>query len=268
MTIVIHFLRRLVELTLAPFDAMPEGLALTLLSVLTGALLLFVVRFTTPQRFVDRARNRMTSAVYETRLFLNDPARLVIAQGRLLVWSVIYVGTMLPAFVVAALPMGLYFLHMDGRYGRAPASSLEPMVLKVDLSPGVDARDVRLEAPTGVKVAAGPVVLEGPRQVYWRLEIENPGVHELRLFAGGETAVKRLVAAPGTPVSETRTAGLAGLLEQSVEPPLPSGSAFAYIGVPHAERTDTWLGMSWWLYWMVLATVAALALRKPLGVAI
>ncbi len=268
MTFLIHILRRLVELSLAPFDALPEFVALTLLSVITGVLLLLVVRWTTPQRFVDKARNRMTSAVYETRLFLNDPGRLVKAQGRLLVWSVLYVGSMLPAFALVAVPMGLYFAHMDGRYGRAPLSSLEPVVLRADLAAGANANHVSLLVPPGVTVAAGPVVLGDAAQVYWRLEVASPGVHELSLRLGDETVSKRLVASANAPVSESRSAGLAGLLDQTTEAPLPAQSAFDRITMPHPERTDTWLGMAWWLYWMLLATVAALALRKPLGVAI
>ena len=266
MTFLIHTLRRLVELTLAPFDRLPEFVALTLLSVITGVLLLFVVRWTTPQRFVDRARNRMMSAVYETRLFLNDPGRLIKAQGRLLAWSVLYVGSMLPAFVLAAVPMGLYFAHMDGRYGRAPLSALEPVVLRADLGAGANPSSVALQVPVGVAVAAGPVVLPG--QVYWRLAVTNAGVHELQLRLGREVAVKRLVASADSPVSESRTSGLAGLLDQTTEPPLPADSGFARITMAHPERADTWLGMAWWLYWMAVATVAALALRKPFGVAI
>ena len=268
MTFLIHSLRRFIELTLAPFDRLPPIVALTLLSVITGVLLLLLVRWTTPQRFVDRARNLMTSAVYETRLFLNDPGRLIKAQGRLLVWSLLYVGSMLPAFALAALPMGLYFAHMDGRYGRAPASALEPVVLQAELASGATAEGVSLHVPAGVKVAAGPVVIPDSRRVYWRLEVAEPGVHELQLQLGGQVITKRLVANNKAPVSESRTAGLSGLLDQTTEAPLPADGVFSRITIPHNERADTWLGMAWWLYWMVIATVAALALRKPLGVAI
>lgn len=268
VTSLIDILGRFVELTLAPFDLLPPFVALTLLSLITGVLLLLVVRFTTPQRFVDRARNRMTSAVYETRLFLNDPGRLVKAQGRLLWWSVAYIGAMLPAFIVAGLPMGLYFLHMDGRYGRMPHSSLDPAIVRVDVAPGIRASEVTLQAPSGVEVAAGPVALDELRQVYWRLNVTGPAVYDLQFTAAGETQKKQLVATHEAPVSQGRASSWAALLQQSTEPPLPAASHFTGITLPHAERSDTWLGMAWWLYWMVVATVAALVLRKPLGVAI
>lgn len=260
-------MRRLIELSLYPFDALPEALALTLLAVITGVVLLLLVRTTTPQRFVDRARNRMTSAVYETRLFLNDPGRLIKAQGRLVVWSFVYVAAMLPAFVLAAVPMGLYYLHLEGRYGKAPVALGAPLVLRVDYAEGRAPADLALNLPQGVRLTAGPVGVPHLARVYFRLEVQRPGVYDLQLRAGGETLSKRLVAARGTPVSDTRGRGFAALFEQSLEPSLPAG-AIEKLSLIHPDRTDTWLRMPWWMYWMVGATVAALALRKPLGVAL
>jgi hypothetical protein len=77
MDTLIHGLRTGIEYLLVPFDAMPRFWALTVLSVASGVLMLWVVGKTTPQRRVEIARARMASAIYEMRLFLDSPGRIL-----------------------------------------------------------------------------------------------------------------------------------------------------------------------------------------------
>jgi hypothetical protein len=270
-------LHRLVDLSLRPFDALVRALgaqaggmvALAVLSILTGVVMLYVVRFTTPQAWVGIARNRMTSAVYETRLFLNAPGRLLIAQGRLLCWSVAYVATMIPAFVVVSVPLGLLYLHMDARFGQMPLPMGEPVLLEARLAPGQDLNQVRLELPAAVRSTAPPV--RGEAMVVWRLQVGQPGAHELGVVNAGHTETKRLLAGPHDAEdrpSQVRAAGIAVSWSDGFEPPLASASGFTSLTILHPTSEETWWGMPWWLFWLLAATVAALALRGPLGVKI
>jgi hypothetical protein len=256
---------RWMELGLAPFDRLAERWALTALSVLTGAALLVLLRFTTPQKSVARARDRMMSAVYETRLFLDDPRRLLAAQARLVGWGFVYIATVLPALVLMAPPMLLLYRHLDARFGHEPLPIRTPIVLEVDLAQGTDPSAIRLSVPDGIDVTA-PIRVETPRKVFFRVEIARPSTYEARFSIGPEDVGKRLVAAWGHPTSAERAQGERHLFASSTEPPLPDQGPFERLVVFHEPRTDGWLGMRWWAYWMLIATVSALALRKPLGV--
>lgn len=241
------------------------------MSIVTGVILLVVVRYTTPQRWVETARARMTSAIYETRLFLDDPKRVLIAQGRLLAWSAAYITTMLPAFVVVAVPLGLLYLHLDARHGLLPLPMNRDFVVRVELVEGRDPGTVSLGAlPEGITATAAPVRSAALGRVYFRLRATREGAFELPLRTGDTTTSKRLVAStgdrPATAVSPVRGGGLALLWLATLEPPLDGTGPIASVSVAHEGRTDTWLGMPWWLYWLLVATLAALVLKKPLRV--
>ena len=64
--------------------------------------------------------------------------------------------------------------------------------------------------------------------------------------------------------------GFADAVAFGDEPPLPAGGPVLSVSLKHEQRVEGWAGTSlpWWLGWLVIATVAALILRKPLGVVI
>ena len=270
MDTILHGLRSAFEYGLAPFDALPPFWGLTLISLFSGVGMLWVVGRTTPQRRIEVARARMASAIYELRLFLDSPRRIFAAQKRLLLWSFAYVGYMLPAFLLLSLPLGVLFLQLEARHGQAPLPLNTPIVVKIALDPDRAAGDdLAIEAPAGVRVTAPVLRVPDEHLAYVRVAITEPGTHALTVRAGGTEVSKRLSAAPdAVQVAPERTRGAGLLWSYGNEPPLPRAAGIASISVPHPAMPDTYLGlpMPWWLYWLIVATVAALALRRPMGV--
>lgn len=272
MDTLIHGVRTGIEYGLLPFDALSPFWALTVLSLVSGAVMLWVVGKTTPQRRVELARARMASAIYEMRLFLDSPGRIVRSQARMLAWSFAYIGYMLPAFVLLTLPLGLLYLHLDARYGQAALPAGAPIVIAVSMEPGSDLAAIAPgELPPGVRVTAPPMRVVDENRVLLRAVIEQPGTYALPIRVGDAVVEKRLVADPGAPeMSAERCRGACLLASYGDEPPLPGDLGVASIAVEHPAADQAWvpLGMPWWLYWLLVATVAALALRRPMNVTI
>lgn len=270
MSTIADAIHALVELVLAPFDWMPAAWGLTLVSVLTGAMALWIVGKTTRQRTLERTRDRMAACIYEIRLFLDSPRRVASAQWALLVTSAKYVVILLPALVAMALPLGVLYLHLEPRHGVAPAQAGEPVVVAVDVADGVDGYGVGPAGDQdGVTVTAPPLFDEAARRVYLRVEIADPGTHTLRVRAGEHTVEKRIDADPDARiVSLERRSGVAALWAIGDEPALPGDAGIERIGVAYEDARGNWLWLSlpWWLFWIGLATVAAFALRRPMGV--
>ncbi|ACY14831.1 hypothetical protein [Haliangium ochraceum] len=276
MDSLIYALRTGIEYALAPFDALPPFWALTLLSLLSGVFMLWVVGKTTPQKRVEVARARMASAIYEIRLFLDSPGRIIKSQGRLLGWSFAYVGYMMPAFILLSLPLGLLFLHLDVRYGQEPLPTAAPIVVQVSLSDADEASAAALaatiapgELPAGIVSTAPPVRVLDEGRVYMRVRVDQPGSYLLPVRVGDAVVEKRLDAAPGAEqVSLERCRGACLWASFGYEEPLPDGLGIDSIAAVHPPAPDTWEGvpMPWWVYWLLLATIAALALRRRMNV--
>lgn len=257
-----------VELPLGLLDRVPPIVSLTLISVLSGVVILWIVGKLTNQKRLAIARDRMASSIYEMRLFMDSPARIARAQLRFFRWSTVYIAHTLPPLLVLALPLTLLYVHLEVRWAIAPLPVGAPVLVKVDLDVAPSG-EVKVEETAGFRVTAPPLRVPGEERVYVRVQIDEPGTHDLRLKVGAHEVTKKLYADPAAPmVSPERSAGLDALWRMGVEPPIASGAGVAVISVAHALRTQEWLGieMPWWIYWLVVSMAVAMALRRPMGV--
>ena len=175
---------------------------------------------------------------------------------------------MLPAFIVLALPLGLLLLHMEARYGLDPLPPNEPVLVQVDLADGVDGTKLEAKAaqPGTLRVTAPPVYVADENRVFLRLAVTEPGEHALELVLGDSQVEKRISAAPGAVMAPTRASGAALLWTIGAEPPVDPATGITAISLPHPTSERTWLAMPWWGFWLLIAMVAALALRKTFNV--
>lgn len=248
---------------MAPLDWLPRSLSLAIVTVVTGGVALWVVKLTTHQHSLVRSRQKMVAALYEMRLFLDAPARVLRAQIRLVFWSLAYTAQTLPGLIVLTVPLGLVMLHLDLRHGFAPHEVGARVMFGVAVTDASAVSSVEIEAPDGLKIDAGPVVAEREGRVYYRLEVAAPGRHVVRVKSGDVAEEKLVVAAPGA-VSLERIAGISNAWAPSAEPSLDSDGPFARIWVEHDTAEYAVLGVPWWLFWLVGSVIAALLLRRPL----
>lgn len=265
MEALIHALRWAIEQVLRPLDALVPAVSLAVIALVTAVLMLLVIRRTSPQRLIEKSRAQITASIYEMRLYLDHPSRLFAAQGRMLGWSVIYMLCLLPAMLVLTLPLGLLLLHLEPRHGLAPLEAPSTVIVRIEVD-GVSPREIAVE-PTGALELTAPLVrAEDEGAVYARVAIRKPGTHRLVVRAGDETVTKQLVADPdASVVAPERSSGFGYLWSLGAE--APAEGAIRSIAVPHPDR-DLALPMPWWLYWLLLATVFALLLRRRFDVAL
>ncbi|MEM9491394.1 MAG: hypothetical protein AAGC55_19770, partial [Myxococcota bacterium] len=119
MGTVANIVRMATEYSVRPFDLLPPFWGLTLFSIITGVIMLWVVGKVTPQDRLEIARARVSAAIYEMRLFIDSPRRVIASQGQLFGWLFMYMLYLTPAFVVLTAPLGLLYLHLDVRHGQA-----------------------------------------------------------------------------------------------------------------------------------------------------
>jgi hypothetical protein len=270
---IAHAIGRGADVLVGLFDPLLAPWDLIGLSVVTGALVLWIVGMTTRQAWVERTRGQMAAAIYELRIFLDSPRRVLAAQGRFLWWSFGYVGSLLPGLMVASLPLGLLYAHMERRYGIEPLPVQTNLIVKVDLAEPGAGRPLAFSSASdpAIQLTAPPLHVEHEQRVYIRLAVNAPGTHRL-VLQSGQQQVSKLLAAEPSPgaVLPARVGGLASMWTNGTEPPLPAGSPIESISVKHPNKGDDWMGLPlpWWMAWLLIATAAAMLLRRPMGVEI
>lgn len=260
-------MRTAIEGILIPFDYLGSFWGLTILSLLSGVGMLWVVGKTTPQKRVEHARNQMDSAVYEIRLFLDYPKRVVVSLGRLMLNSVFYVLYMMPAFVILAIPLTVMYLHLDTRHGMEAIATNEDFVVSIELANGVDGRSLAVTPSEGLEITAPPLYVANKKAVYLRAKASKVGELMLSLDLDGHTLTKTIVTDPtATQMTPDRSSGLNAWLSYGPEATLDG--PITAISITHEPRDRDYLGitMPWWLWWLLLMMIAAFGLKKQLGV--
>lgn len=274
MDVVVYRLRWLIDGVLRLFDPLPALLSLTIVAVMTAWVMVLVIARVSPQRQLGRSRDQMAAAIYEMRLFLDAPLRVLAAQARLIGWMVAYIACMLPAALVLALPLGLVFLQLEIRHGQAPIAAPATIVARIELAPGVAGREVTVGSDDNEVEATAPLVFaEDEPAVYARLLVKKAGTHRLVAQVGDDKIDKLIVASPGARVAPERASGIAMLWALGHEPPIDS-SAFVAVSIPHPPSSSLHVGvgrlgvsMPWWVYWLGLSMILAFILAKRKGVA-
>jgi hypothetical protein len=264
---IVHALRVALESVLSLLDRLPAWLSLAVVAIATALLMIVAIKLVSPQRLIARARDQMAAAIYEMRLFLDNPGRLVRAQGRLLAWLVVYLLALLPSMLALAPPLGLLYLHLEVRHGLAPIAVPATVVMRIELADGVDGDMVQVSPDPGASLTAPLVYAADEATVYARLRIETPGAHEVAVAAGGDMAMKRIVAGEAAAVvAPERRGGLGYLWALGDEAPTSGAIRAIRVASPDRQARYLHLRIPWWLYWLGLSTIAALLVRRRFGV--
>lgn len=269
-------LRAVFDALLAPFAGRSPMFTLVPISVLVGLLALLLFKWTSNQKALEAARRRQLAGFFEIRLFNDDLRNLLGAQGRILrATGRYFLHTLIP-LAILLVPFGLIVAQLQFHYGYQGLAMGDTTLLKVRLedSASADGRkpDAGLTMPSGVEVETPAVWIPSERTLVWRLRAAEPGEHTLHLDIGGESLSKSLTVSDRvvrrSPLRPGKSLG--ARLLYPAESPLPADGPVESIELRYPEAEVNLLGirMHWIIAFLILTVVAALLLRKPLGVTI
>ncbi len=267
MTVIATAMNALFDLLCGPFGA-AAGLAVAVLSAITGVVMLLLFKWSTNQDELVAARHVLTGRVYEMGLYQDHLSVLAKIQKDLAVANFKYLRWSLPALLVLLPPMVLILAQLDARYGHRPFETGETSLVTVTVAENNVAilDGLVLTASDGVVVETRPV--RDPRQgtAWWRVRVEEAGDHELTLtLADGRTATKYLAAGDGAPrlVKVREQESLLRVLLNPGEAPLPGDLPVRSIALELPERALDYgiVRMHWLWALIVFSMLGGLAVK-------
>jgi hypothetical protein len=255
-------------------------LALILWSAATGMVMAVLFRFTSNQQALGRAADRSRANMLAINLFQDDLIGVFRSLGRLLYHSAGRVAHSLPPLLVAIIPLAGLLTQLALWYESRPLAPGESAVveLQIDREHWQQAQHAQLQPPPGVTVEAGPLRDVGRLTVFWRIRqnsLTDNGSQPaaLRWDVAGETVEKRLATSPGIQRLQPVEARRAGPLwwDQLLhpgEPCLPPGGQVRGIVIHYPQRQTPVFGwdLPWWLTFLIVSMLAALAVKPFVGV--
>ncbi|MFH1279177.1 MAG: hypothetical protein ABIK65_12455 [Candidatus Eisenbacteria bacterium] len=270
MWTVVHGVTAVFDGLIGLFDRWHPMVGLLVISIITGAIMLIIFRYTSNQAAIADTKNKIKAYILEVRLFKDDLPAQMAAQRRILWTNFKYIRYATAPMLVMLIPVLVILIQLDVRYARRPLLPGEDTILKVEMEKGTDISSLRFEPPAGIVSDMEPVRIPERNQVTWRLEAEASGAHDLIFTSGGEAVTKRLeVGDYLTKLADERKHSNAfGVWENPAEPPLPKGSAFRSIVIEYPDRDlRIWgFGMHWLLVFFASSVIFGFAIKGFVGV--
>ncbi|MFI5461103.1 MAG: hypothetical protein ACHRXM_37320 [Isosphaerales bacterium] len=252
---------------LAPIGILPGWLSATIVSAVTGVLLLLVYKYTSNQHAIKRVRNDINADLLAIKLFKDSTSVALRAQGRLLLSaSRLFLLSIVPMLVML-VPVSLLLSQLALWYQFRPLRVGEDAVVTLNLSgrAGSSLPEVRLQPSDAMEITTGPVRVLSKRQVCWNIRARRNGHHRLVFQADDQTRDKELAISDGFMRVSTRRPGWgwSDALLHPCEEPFAPDSTIQSIEIGYPEHSSWTTGTNWWvIYWFGMSMVAALCFRS------
>ena len=256
-----------------PFLALPPIWALAVISCASGVLLVWVFGRSSDQARIHEIRERIRGNLLGVRLFQRDITVVLRLQRRIFADTFRFLRLAVVPMLIVAAPVLLIMTQLNLRFAVGPVEPGESaLVTAIVRDPTAFDHPVALEAPDGVTVETPPVRIRATREVAWRVRMDRPGAHTLRVRVGDETVDKQIVGGAGWgPVPQRRTGrGALDTLLYPGEPPIPSGHGVEAVEIAYPPLEIPALGVrvDWLVGFLVLSMGFGFASKGLLGVEI
>jgi hypothetical protein len=258
------------DLLLWPFAWAPVWLQLAVMAVPATAVMLVVFRFCSNQAALDAAKDKIKAYLLELWLYRDDLRVSLLAQGRLVLWNLRYLGHLLVPITVASVPIVLMLVQVEARYRWRSLEPGESVILAVQVEgERPSALDVALEVPEGLTRETPALRVDSRGEVSWRLRADTPGTYQIGVRVGGSTLSKRAVvdgkAARLSP--ERRRADDPRTLLYPLERPIPVGIPVRVVTLAYPAARGEFLELSsaGWIF-AGISFVLAFVFRGTFGV--
>ena len=247
-------------------------LIVAVVSVVIGLLMVVVFRYTSDQKAIRRAKDRLKAHMLAVRLFQDQLPVVLKSYVSILGGTGRYLQLAFKPLLFVIIPLVVLIVQMDRYLGFMPMQSGQPFLLTVRASNPDLLNDLSLQLPEALKLTAPAVHVPAENEVVWRVVAERDGEYDANVSAAGQSLSKRVVVSSQMArLSPVRLRGqFWRRLFESGEPALPGDSPIQEIAVNYPARSIpfAWIDWNWiWLFF-VLSLVAGFFFKSVLGIEI
>jgi hypothetical protein len=243
-----------------------------LLSIAIGLLMVVVFRYTSDQKAIGIAKDRLKAHLLAVRLFQDQLTVVLKSYGRILLETGRYVRLAFRPLLFVIVPLIVLIVQLDRYFGSVPLQAGQAFLVTARSADDNTLNEMSLRLPNGLSTTAPPVHVPADKEVVWRVVAEKDGDYDVRVGASEDAVTKRVVVDSGLKrLSPIRLRG--HFWERflfSAEPALPNDSRIQAIEVDYPARRVAFAGFEWnwiWLFF-VLSLIAGFVFKSILGIKI
>jgi hypothetical protein len=232
--------------------------------------MVIVFRYTSDQKAIGRAKDRLKANLLAVRLFQDQLPVVMRAYGRILHGTGSYLRLAFTPFLIAILPITFLIIQLDRYFGWMPLRPAQTFLVEARVDDPAAANEIELQLPTELASSAPAVHIPKDKEVVWRLVAQREGQYDIHIAAAGQTASKQVIVAPGLArVSPLRLRGnFWERMFTSSEPALAENSPIQSIAVIYPPRVINfaWMEWNWIVLFFVVSLIAGFIFKSVLGI--
>ena len=259
------------DLVCWPFRTVPPIWAMTVISLASGVVMVWIFGKISDQGEIRRIREHIRGNLIGVRLFQSDIGVVLRLQRRIFGDTFRYMRLAVVPMVVLLVPVVLIMTQLNLRFSARPLLPGEPVIVKAYLRDvGSLDKNVTLEVGDGVSVETRGVRVPSTREIAWRIRAESSGEHVMVIRVGEDAIETHLLAGDQWgPVPQRRTGrGMWDTLLYPGEPPIPRGHPVEAVEIvyPALDLSAFGLAVNWLVAFFVLSLAFGFAFKDILGV--
>jgi len=264
LNIVVNAVARVL---LAPIDMLPGWLSNTIISAVTGILLLIIFKYTSNQKAIGKVKDRIKANLLALKLFKDELSVTFRSQGRVFLGALRLMRYAIWPLLIMLVPVSLELSQMGLWYQYRPLKSGETALVGMKLADSTEegAPTVKMLSNPGAEVLIGPVYIRSKGEVYWEIRAGEKGRHRLVFELPRQQIEKELVVGEGLMrVSAVRPAwDWIAILTHPLEKPLAKDSPVQSISVDYPARYSWTSGTDYWMVYFFCASLVFALFFKP-----
>ena len=242
------------------------------ISLVIGLVMVVVFRYTSDQKAIHVAKDRLKAHLLALRLFQDQIPVVMRSYGRIVLATGHYLRLAFKPLLFVIVPMTFLIVQLDRYLGSVPIEVGQSFLVKARMADANALNDAFLQLPDGLATTAPAVHVPSESEVAWRIVSARAGDYIVNIQVSDQTFSKRLVVGSG--LSRLSSVRLRGKFWERIfvsgEPALPDNRFIEAIEVQYPARNITfaWIEWNWiWLFF-VLSLAAGFLFKSILGIEI
>jgi hypothetical protein len=257
---------------MGPLGANVPAVMVVGISLVAGLVMVVVFRYTSDQKAIHVAKDRLKAHLLALRLFQDQIPVVLRSYGRMVLATGHYLRLAFKPLLFVIVPLIFLIVQLDRYLSSMPLEAGHSFLVKVRMDNPNALNEASLQLPDGLSTTTPAVHVPSASEVVWRVLAEKSGEYTVNVQAVDQTFSKRVVVGAGlTRLSPVRLRGkFWERIFVSGEHALPENNPIQSIGVQYPTRKIAFAGLEWnwiWLFF-VLSLAAGFLFKSILGIEI
>ena len=246
---------------------MPGWLSITIISAITGVILLLIFKHTSNQNAIGLVRDNINANMLVLKLFKDSLAVTLQALMRIFKGTFLLLLHAIKPLTVMIVPVWLLLGQMGLWYQYRPLLAGEETVVTMEINGEAESAwpDVQLTSLTGAQMTMGPIKVLSKRELLWKIKALENGHHNISFLVDHQKIEKKLAIGDGFMRVSLKRPGWKwkDILLHPLEKPFGPDAIVQSITIDYPDRISRISGTNWWIIYFFAVSLIVSLIFKP-----